>query len=87
MRQFYIGFGLMISVFLVAQSVVLWQLAGVARNDAARIRPIVSVFFISTVMIAALAWLFSFAIPLVLALAIATFLALALLRRTQSKGS
>ena len=76
--DFYIGFGLMISVFLTAQSIVLWQLAALTKKDATLVRPILAVFFISVVAIAALAWLFFFAVPLVLALSIASFLALAL---------
>ena len=68
----------MISVFLIAQSIVLWQLAALTKKDVALIRPILAVFFISVVAIAALAWRFFFAVPLVLALAIASSLALAL---------
>lgn len=75
--DFYIGFGLMISVFLFAQSVVLWQLSAVARRDGALVRPILGAFFVSTVATAALAWRFFFTTPLVLASTIALFLALA----------
>ena len=76
--DFYIGFGLMISVFMLGQSVVLWQLAGIFNRDAASVRPILSVFLLSTVAIAALAWRFFFTVPLVMALASAFSLGLAL---------
>jgi hypothetical protein len=76
--DFYIGFGLMISVFMLAQSAVLWQLAGISRSDAASVRPILGVLLLSAVAIAALAWRFFFTVPLVMALAITFSLGLAL---------
>jgi uncharacterized membrane protein SpoIIM required for sporulation len=76
--DFYIGFGLMISVFLIAQSVVLWQLSGIAKKDSSLVRPILRAFFMSVVANAALGWLFFFTVPLVMALAIALSLGLAL---------
>ena len=76
--DFYIGFGLMISVFLLAQSAVLWQLSGVAKRDAALVRPILGVLLVSAVATGALAWRFFFTVPLVLAVTIALSLGLAL---------
>jgi hypothetical protein len=74
--DFYIGFGLIISVFLLAQAAVLWQLATMARAGASKVRPIVAVFFIAAVANALLSWKFFFAVPLVLALTIAASLGL-----------
>ena len=34
--EFYIGFGVMISVFLLVQAVMLWQLAAVSRRTRSR---------------------------------------------------
>jgi hypothetical protein len=76
--DFYIGFGLMISVSLLAQAVVLWQLAGVSKKDAALVWPIVGVLFASAVATAALAWRFFFTVPLVMALTLALSLGTAL---------
>jgi hypothetical protein len=75
--DFYFGFGLIISVMQLFQAVVLWQLAILAKTDAARIRPIIAVFCASLVINAALSWIYFFAIPVVIALMIAICLALA----------
>jgi hypothetical protein len=75
--DFYIGFGLAISGFLLLQAVVLWQLASRAKADPMAIRPIIASFFVSFVVNAILVWMFFFTAPLVLAIAIAIFLGLA----------
>jgi hypothetical protein len=74
--DFYLGFGLIISGYLALQAIVLWQLATLAKNDWARARPIVLVFFIFSIVNAALVWSFFFIVPLVLATAIAVCLGL-----------
>jgi hypothetical protein len=76
--DFYIGFGLIISVFLFAQSVMQWQLAAFIKTDAVRVRALLAVLFVSAVANAALTWKFFFALPIILAVTIATVLGLAL---------
>jgi hypothetical protein len=78
--DFYISFGLSISVFLLAQAVVLWQLATLAKRDLAQVRPILVVILIAVIARAVLSWKFKFflPVPLVLATAIAACLGLAL---------
>jgi hypothetical protein len=76
--DFYIGFGLSISVFLLAQAVVLWQLATLAKRDLVQVRPILVVFLIAVIANAVLSWKFFFPVPLVLAIAIAACLGLTL---------
>jgi uncharacterized membrane protein len=79
--DFYIGFGLIISVFLLVQAVVLWQLAAVAKKHPNEIRPIVGVLMLAMLANAALSWKFFFAVPVILAIAIAVALGLALAAR------
>ena len=74
----YFGFGLIIGVFLLVQSAVLWQVASLARTDAIRVRPIVVSFLIAFVINAALSWKYFFAVPVVTAGLIATCLAIAI---------
>jgi hypothetical protein len=74
----YFGFGLVISVYLLAQAAVLWQVASLAKTDAIRVRPIVVSFLIAFVINAALSWKYFFIVPVVLAGLIAICLALAL---------
>lgn len=49
----YFGFGVVISVYLLAQAAVLWQVASLAKTEAFRVRPIVVSFFIAFVINAA----------------------------------
>jgi hypothetical protein len=73
----YFGFGLIISVYLLVQAVVLWQMASLAKTDAIRVRPIVVSFLIAFVINAALSWKYFFVVPVVLAGFIAICLAFA----------
>lgn len=75
--DFYLGFGLIVSLYLLTQAVVLWQLASFARTDAKRIRPLIGSFFLASVVSAFLAWRYIFLIPVVSFLAIAACLGLA----------
>jgi len=77
--DFYFGFGLFTSINLLLQSVLFWQLAALAKNDAARVRPIVFVFFCGYVAFALLSWRYFFAAPLVGEIAIAVCLGSAVL--------
>jgi hypothetical protein len=74
----YFGFGLIIGVYLLAQAVVLWQMASLAKTDAIRVRPIVVSFLIAFVINAALSWKYFFAIPVVMASLSAICLAITL---------
>ncbi|HXY34691.1 MAG TPA: hypothetical protein VEI07_10720 [Planctomycetaceae bacterium] len=74
----YFGFGIAISVYLLLQAVVLWQVGALAKTDAIRVRPIVVSFLIVFVVNAALSWKYLFIIPIVLAALIAICLAIAL---------
>jgi len=76
--DFYIGFGISISVYLALQAIVLWQLAPLAKEAGARVRPIIGVFLAGFVANALVVWLYFFWVPLVFAIAIATTLAWAL---------
>jgi hypothetical protein len=75
--DFYIGFGLIISVLQLAQAIVLWQLGGLAKTDAARLRPIIAVFFAAFISQAVLGWTNFFVIPVVMSTLIAICLAMA----------
>jgi len=79
--DFYLGFGFILSVYLVLQAVVLWQLAGIARTEPLRVRGIVASFALAGVAVGILSWRFIFPVPvvfsavLVVCLAIAFFMA------------
>jgi hypothetical protein len=75
--DFYVGFGWSIAAYLIAQAIVLWQLAALSNVDARRVRPIVVVFLACTLATGAIAWKFILAIPVVFSLVLAVLLALA----------
>jgi hypothetical protein len=75
--DFYLGFGVIISAYLLVQAIVLWQLAALAKTDPLRVRPIVASFFVAFIVNAVLAWQYFFAVPVVMAGAISVCLALA----------
>jgi hypothetical protein len=76
--DFYLGFGWILSVYLLLQAVVLWQLGTLARVEPARVRPLVAVFLLAQVASGVLAWKLIFAIPVVFSALIALSLGAAL---------
>lgn len=61
--DFFMGFGWSLSVFMLLQTVLLWQLASLARTDPARVRPMIAVFGLATLAGGLIAWRFIFPIP------------------------
>jgi hypothetical protein len=75
----YIGFGLVISLYLLLQAALLWQVASLAKTDARRVRPIVVSFLLAFVVNVVLSWKYFFIVPVVLAGLTAICLAIALI--------
>ena len=61
--DFFMGFGWSISVLMLLQTVLLWQLASFARADPVRVRPMIAVFGLATLATGVIAWRFIFPIP------------------------
>jgi hypothetical protein len=61
--DFFMGFGWSLTVAMLLQSVLLWQLASLARTDAARLRPMIAAFAIASLASGIIAWLFIFPVP------------------------
>lgn len=78
--DFYMGFGWSLSVALLLQSVLLWQVASLARADATRLRPIIAAFALATLASGMIAWLFIFPVPALFSLALLVVLVAAYLR-------
>lgn len=62
--DFYRGFGFLLSVYLLSQAVLLWQLGNLARADRSLARPLVWTFLVASLAIGVLTWRFLFATPL-----------------------
>jgi hypothetical protein len=68
--DFYVGFGLFVSVFLVFTAVLAWQLGGLPAETLAPMRSIGWVFAICFVAVAFLSWKFFFTVPLIISVLI-----------------
>ena len=76
--SFYFGFGVIISVFLFLQAIVLWQLGALAKTAAAPLRGVIAAFLAASLANAYLGWKYFFAIPTAMSVAIAVCLVIAL---------
>jgi len=83
--DFYVGFGIIISLLMLLLGVVLWQLGSLAKTDALRVRPIVASFFVAFIVNTVLAWKYFFVLPVVMSAAILVCLALAFITAGRSK--
>jgi hypothetical protein len=78
--DFYRGFGFSLSVFLLLQAVLLWQLAGVARTNPALVRSMTAVFLVASIAIGVLSALLILPLPAVLNALIVAGLAVAFVK-------
>jgi hypothetical protein len=63
--DFYVGFGLFVSVFLLLAVVLAWQLGGLPPESLARLRGTGWAFALCFVAITVLSWRYFFIIPIV----------------------
>jgi hypothetical protein len=75
--DFFMGFGWSISVFMLMQTILLWQLASLATTEASRLRPIIAVMALATLASGVIAWRFIFPVPALFSLVLALVLGLA----------
>jgi hypothetical protein len=76
--DFHLGYGLFVTINLLIQALLFWQLATFAKtNAAAWIRPILVRFFLNYIGMAIIAFKYFFIAPVVTELLIAACLALA----------
>ena len=59
----FLGLGWSVSIFLLLQAVLLWQMASIARTEAALVRPMIAAFLVATLASGIIAWLYIFAVP------------------------
>ena len=63
--DFFMGFGWSISVFMLLQTALLWQIGSVARTNAVHVRPMIAVFVLANLASGMIAWRFIFPMPAV----------------------
>jgi hypothetical protein len=77
--DFYVGFGVSVSVYLAAQAATLWLLGGVARREPRLARPFIVLLIASFAAIGWITWTNFFPLPLVLCLAVVVCLVMSLI--------
>jgi hypothetical protein len=78
--DFYRGFGLSLSVFLLAQAIVLWQLAPLTTVAPGRTKHIIATFVLASLACTIIAWVLILPLPAILSAVLTVCLALAYLR-------
>jgi hypothetical protein len=76
--DFYRGFGLAVTIFLTAESVIFWQLGSLAKTDARRLRPILATFLVAYAVLAVNSYAYFFAGPVIAEFGIVACLGLAM---------
>jgi hypothetical protein len=76
--DFYMGFGLVVSVFLTMEAIVFWQLGSLAKMDALRLRPVLATFLIGFLGVAVVSYRYFFVAPVITEILIALCLGLAI---------
>lgn len=61
----YTGLGWSLSVAMFLQTALLWQMASLARADAAKVRPMIVVFAVATLFSGLVAWQLILPVPTV----------------------
>lgn len=86
--DFYLGLGLGITIFLLVGAVLMWQMAGLAKTDAARLRPMMATLMVGFLAFAVNSYLYFFLAPVIVEVLIAACLGLAMLSaRSVPEGS
>ncbi len=85
--DFFMGFGWSITVAMVLQTVLLWQLASMARTNAAGVRPMIAAFALATLASGVIAWRFLFPVPALFSAALLVPLALAFVAAGRAGGA
>ncbi len=73
--DFYYGFGVSISVYLIAQAIIIWQVGEIAKTTPAVARPIMLTLIASYVAVGVITVMYFFAAPIVFSAVICGLLA------------
>jgi hypothetical protein len=78
--DFYFGFGVSISVYLIAQAIILWQAGDLAKSNAVAARPIMLTMLLSYIAVSVITVAYFFAAPIVLSALVCILIAWAWLK-------
>ena len=77
--DFFMGFGISLSISMLTQAFVLWFMADLATSHAARLRPMILVFLVASLAGVVVAWQYIFPIPALFSLVLCATLGMAAL--------
>jgi hypothetical protein len=75
-HDFLFGYGLVITITLLVEGILFWQLGAAIKTDPSVVRPIVALFFVACILTAIVSWKYFFIAPAITQLLIAACLAL-----------
>ena len=78
--DFFLGYGLFVTIVLLVLSIFFWQLASLAKTNPAWMRPILAVFCFNFIAMAIVSWRYFFIAPAIAELLIAVCLLVAAVR-------
>ena len=74
-HDFLFGYGLAVTITLLVQGILFWQLGTAIKTDPSVVRPIVALFFVGSILTAIVSWKYFFIAPAITQLLIAACLA------------
>lgn len=85
--DFFYGYGWLLGLALLVEGILFWQLATIAKTNAAPIRPIIMLFCLNFVVTTVIAWKYFFIAPAVTEILIAAFLAAAYFAASSARAA
>jgi len=76
--DFYFGFALALTIFMTAESILMWQLASLAKTEARRLRPMMITFLVAYAVLAINSNTYFFIAPVITEILIAACFAVAI---------
>ena len=72
--DFFFAYGILVSIALLVEGILLWQVATLAKTNAASVKPILLLFTLNFLVTSVIAWKYFFFAPAVTEMLIAAFL-------------
>ena len=85
--DFFYGYGWLLGLALLVQGILFWQMATIAKTNAAQLRPIIALFCLNFLVTTVIAWKYFFIAPAVTEILIAAFLAAAYVAAVSQKAA
>jgi hypothetical protein len=85
--EFYLGFGFVISVLQFMLAVLLWQVGGLAREDARRVRPLIATFLAAAIASTLVTWRYIFLVPTIFSVVYTVAVALAFVTAGRARAA